>query len=42
MHVFGWWKEARVSGEKPRMLLEDMENPNRKAPAGIQTRSPVL
>ena len=34
MHVFGWWEEAGVPVENPRILRENMQTPHRKAPAG--------
>ena len=32
MHVFGWWEEAGVSGENPRIHGENMQTPHRKTP----------
>jgi len=38
MQVSGWWKEARVPGENPRLHEENM---HRKASAGIRTSNPL-
>ena len=36
MHVFGWWEEAGVPGENPRIHGENMQTPHRKAPGGVE------
>jgi len=42
MHVFGWWEEAGVPGQNPRIHGENIQTPHRKAQLGFKPGTLLL